>query len=69
MTNDEQSGQPIPLEIDVSEHSFGVFVRVRFKGRWVKLGPAATAAIRQVQRERSELPVALRAKCPPGDHA
>lgn len=40
-------------EIHTQETTERVIVRVKHQGRWVRLGPAATQAIRQLQRELS----------------
>ncbi len=42
-----------PCEIHTQETTERVIVRVKHQGRWVRLGPAATQAIRQLQRELS----------------
>ena len=41
--------QPL-CEIHTQETTERVIVRVKHQGRWVRLGPAATQAIRQLQR-------------------
>lgn len=52
---DAQMDKPNPVQVIVSESTFGLVVRVRINGRMVRLGPAATAAILQARHELAQL--------------
>ena len=38
-------------DVVIDEHSAGVTVKVRYEGRWFRLGPAGVTAILELRRE------------------